>query len=172
MEKLAVIIGLLEQQEKWRICLPIVEIDGVKVTCFIEYEYKKKDKDIRFYVSVDCDNIDDIRYHKRGNGVTKDEILKFSQDLLEELPQLKLNIYGSFSIPNPISASIYSGLEDVFTSIECKTIKVKKIETCSVCYEKTITETPCKHLLCFRCWSQMKSEDDDEVPCPICRKCL
>jgi hypothetical protein len=47
---------------------------------------------------------------------------------------------------------------------------------CCVCYEKTRQRTPCNHILCFPCWSKVKSvknkDDEKEKPCPLCREDL
>ena len=40
-------------------------------------------------------------------------------------------------------------------------------EECSVCMEKTLTKTSCRHYLCICCWSKIC---DRNVLCPICRK--
>ena len=42
-----------------------------------------------------------------------------------------------------------------------------EFNTCSVCYENTVTFTICKHYLCQLCYSKLK-----EKKCPICRKFL
>lgn len=38
---------------------------------------------------------------------------------------------------------------------------------CSVCLEKTVTETPCGHRLCIPCWSII---NETKPRCPICRE--
>ena len=41
-------------------------------------------------------------------------------------------------------------------------------EDCSVCFEKTLTKTPCKHFLCLHCWSKLGNQH--YILCPICRE--
>jgi hypothetical protein len=54
---------------------------------------------------------------------------------------------------------------------------VSVFQDCCVCYDKTITKTPCNHPLCIPCWGQIKdteSEDDDcsNRLCPVCREII
>ncbi len=46
-----------------------------------------------------------------------------------------------------------------------------KADTCCVCYEFTLTKTPCKHYLCYMCWDKI---DNDLInnKCPLCRHFL
>jgi len=46
-----------------------------------------------------------------------------------------------------------------------KSIQHKK--TCSVCYEHTLTTTPCGHDLCLVCWEKL-----DKKICPCCREAI
>lgn len=41
-------------------------------------------------------------------------------------------------------------------------------EECSVCFEKTITKTPCNHSLCIHCWNKIGNRN--YLLCPICRQ--
>ena len=52
---------------------------------------------------------------------------------------------------------------------------VSEIDDCVVCYDKTKTRTPCKHLLCIPCWAKIKikplvvNEVYEVRECPVCR---
>jgi len=52
---------------------------------------------------------------------------------------------------------------------------VSVFQDCCVCYDKTITLTPCNHSLCIPCWGKTpESEDDGEENrlCPVCREII
>jgi len=191
-QKLAIAIGLLKEKKcecgiahtqecMLKMGMPIVEIDGVKnITCHIEFYQKKKG--IGFEVKADFkyDAEDDEQPRPRlywknkynENGINKDDILAFSCELLEELPKLRLGLNGALLIRDIQYVSLRAAFEDVFTAIECDTVKVDKTGVCCVCYEKTDTKTRCKHPLCNRCWSKIEicGEDHNECACPLCRE--
>jgi len=82
---------------------------------------------------------------------------------------------GKFVIPG----SQYTAITLLFCEafgVTNPTIK-SQLDTCSVCYDKTLTKTSCGHVLCIPCWSSIErtqSEDDicSNKKCPICRKDL
>lgn len=43
-------------------------------------------------------------------------------------------------------------------------------EECCVCNIATTNKTPCSHSLCFICWEQIKKDEHDNIPCPLCRE--
>jgi len=53
---------------------------------------------------------------------------------------------------------------------------VSVFQDCCVCYDKTITLTPCKHSLCIPCWGATKYTEDEDGEedrlCPICREII
>ena len=189
-QKLAIAIGLLKDKKcecgiahseecMPEMGMPIVEIDGVKnITSNIHFYMKKRG--LAFYIDAD------FKYDSNGSenpkiynkskynekGINKDDILAFSCELLEELPQLRLGLNGQLLIRDTEYVSMRAAFEDVFTAIECDTVKVDKTGVCCVCYEKTDTKTPCNHPLCNRCWSKIKigGEDHNECSCPLCRE--
>jgi hypothetical protein len=56
--------------------------------------------------------------------------------------------------------------------IESDTVKLK-YDTCSVCYEKTVSRTNCGHILCIPCFDKIPENTDSETLCPLCRQdCL
>ena len=187
-QKLAIAIGLLKDKKCLcathhaepcdpRMGMPISEIDGVKnLDCDIHFYLKKKG--LAFTVKADFkwDGDDDeyprLYFKSKYNekGIDKDDILEFSQKLLDELPRLQLGLNGMLLIRDNEYVSLRAAFEDVFTAIECENVKVDKTLTCSVCYEKTDTLTPCKHPLCNRCWSKIPRGEDNETPCPLCRE--
>lgn len=172
-------ISILEHQSPASMGMPIVEIDGVKnLDCGIAFYHENRG--LMFYVDANfkCgdDDVDTRLYFKpkyNQAGITKDDILAFSCELLEELPQLRLGINGNLSIKDNELVSLRAAFEDVFTAIECETVKIDKTGVCSVCYEKTNTKTPCEHPLCNRCWSKIgvcSEKYDSQTPCPLCRE--
>lgn len=190
-QKLAIAIGLLKEKQRTecgfshseecmpQMVMPIVEIDGVKNLNSDIHFYNKK-KGLAFEITADFkyDGEDDINprmYFKskyNEKGINKDDILAFSCELLEELPQLRLGLNGMLLIRDTEFVSLRAAFEDVFTAIECDTVKVDKTGVCCVCYEKTDTTTLCKHPLCNRCWSKIEicGEDHNVCVCPLCRE--
>ena len=191
-QKLAVAIGLVKDKKSEsgiahteecmpKMWMPIVEIDGVKdLRSNIHFYHKKKGLAFEITADFKVGNGDDknprmyIKAKYNENGINKDDILAFSCELLEELPQLRLGLNGALLIRDIQYVSLRAAFEDVFTAIECDTVKVDKTGVCCVCYEKTDTKTPCKHPLCNRCWSEIDieicGEDHNECACPLCRE--
>jgi hypothetical protein len=159
--------------------MPIVEIDGVKnLSSNIQFCNKKKllafQIDADFKYDEDCSDNPTIYFKSKFNekGINKDDILAFSCELLEELPQLRLGLHGGLLIRDTRYVSLRAAFEDVFAAIECDTVKVDKTGVCCVCYEKTDTKTACKHPLCNRCWSKIEicGEGGNVCMCPMCRE--
>lgn len=187
-QKLAIAIGLIKEKKCCNevscnhgvnMGVPIVEIDGVKnIECSIELYHQSKSLKFVVKTGFKYDDDDDnlimyIKSKHNNDGINKDDILAFSEEILDELPKLRLRVSGNFCIPNNHFETIRAAFEDVFTSIECETIKVNKTDVCSVCYEKTNTKTPCEHPLCNRCWSKIMVCDkngNNEASCPLCRE--
>ena len=159
-----------------RMSVPIIEIDGVKNICSnIHFYHKKKGLSFEIEAEFKCGDELSKLYAKRAyneQGISKEDILQFSCELLEELPQLRLGLNGGLLIRDTQFVSLRAAFEDVFAAIECDTVKVDKTGVCCVCYEKTDTKTPCEHSLCNRCWSKIEicGDDGDECACPLCRK--
>lgn len=186
-QKLAIAIALLKdkkcacgishkQECMPGMSMPIVEIDGVKnISCEIKFYNEKRG--IAFEVKAEFKYVGDNEDHptiyrkikNNINKINKDDILAFSCELLEELPQIRLGLNGQLLIRDTQYVSMRAAFEDVFATIECETIKVDKTDVCCVCYEKTDSKTPCGHTLCNRCWSKIE-KDEDDCPCPMCRK--
>ena len=178
-QKLAVKIGLLKER-KCNYKLPIIEIDGIKnIICKIEIWEKLEG--LSFYVYCNfkcCDGGDnEILFEKplyrNDKKITNEDLLKFSEELLDKLPKLRLDIDGRLSQTDIEEQLMLAEFEDIFSSIECDTFKIDKNNTCCVCYEKTNTKTLCEHSLCNRCWSKIEinnDEDEKNIPCPLCRE--
>jgi len=193
-KKLAIAIGLLKERKCEckpnnminHVChtgmpkmgVPIVEIDGVKNISSNIHFYQKKQGlcfEVEADFKYDSDDENPKMYMKtkyNQDGINKEDILQFSCELLEELPQIRLGLHGNLLIRDAQYVSLRTAFEDVFAAIECETIKVDKTGDCCVCYEKTDTKTPCEHSLCNRCWSKIEicGEDNNECSCPMCRK--
>ena len=45
-------------------------------------------------------------------------------------------------------------------------------DKCCICYESTITTGCCTHPICIPCAIQIKSDEDGDILCPICRDVL
>ena len=90
-------------------------------------------------------------YEKTFEKLTLNNIqlfLKFISEIMEKVNFNKLTgIFESLNIEQ-------SHLKNSFVTKEC-----------CVCYDKTMTQTSCKHFLCLECWSKLKKISE----CPYCR---
>lgn len=178
IEKLADTIELLFNKKKQKILyLPIEEIDGVKnINCFFEIYDELNGICFKIYpkFTLDGDYIFFKRLYKKNNEIKKEDLLIFINELLTDLPKLKLNKNGFLKIIDEDEEKIILMFEEILLSIECDNLKIKKIDSCCVCYEKTNTKTRCKHSLCLKCWSKLQIIDDEEdcliISCPLCRE--
>lgn len=192
-QKFAIMIGLLKSQVKPRgncsyknccgcsVCyksceVPITEIDGIKdLYCSIKVWNDRIvfSVEAQFKYEEELDTNPDLYFKMKYNadGITTEQILEFTTSLIEEIPLLKMDANGKLS-PNNIDISCFKTIDTVFSSLASKTVVVDCMKECCVCYEKTKTKTPCKHCLCNRCWSKIKSDDDEDgnIPCPLCRE--
>jgi hypothetical protein len=89
----------------------------------------------------------------------KNKIQKYSKDLLEELPKLRLSTMGTLKVKE--EADIIDQMNELFVGMPNVTYSVDK---CHKCKNNTKTKTPCcKAHLCYRCWF-------DNVECPTCER--
>ena len=113
------------------------------------------------------------RNRSHQGKLSDEEILHFSESLFENLPQIKMDTYGYFKIPDSTDNAIEKGIDDLFGSLDISNIKTNCMDNCCVCMEKTHTKTCCGHHLCNRCWSHIEVDEGeclDTIKCPICRK--
>jgi hypothetical protein len=136
---------------------------------YTRFSFYRDYKGLDFEVSLNFRSKQDGRSvimfrHYIGNneGINQDDILKFSTEVYEVIPKLKLDIDGQLRVPNMTKISINKSFHEVFSSMESADVKVHQIDKCPVCNDETETKTDCKHPLCYKCWSKMKS-------CPLCR---
>ncbi len=150
----------------------INNIQEIKVNVFITYDKKLH----KFFL-----NINNTSIKKCGGG----KITMFNHLLLTDthtLSNIDIKTYENMlshamNILKKIKFSKLSGefiVDDNYGRIEAEyrylnSINLQNdiifsVEDCSVCHEKTITKTGCKHSLCFLCWSKLNNR-----VCPICR---
>lgn len=131
----------------------------------------KDDGDI--YLSIQCDNINS-NYCRNGcfrkNLFSRklkyedpdDIIREIVLDALDTLDNITFSIADGYfhlnteKLPGTEYKEIMNALWSMDEDLEC-----------SVCLEKTITETPCGHRLCIPCWSII---NETKPRCPICRE--
>jgi hypothetical protein len=79
----------------------------------------------------------------------------------------KLGVFCSVKTPSMSFCEAYEIGEE--------TGVVSVFQDCCVCYDKTITITPCNHALCIPCWGKIKETEDDGEEnrlCPVCREII
>ena len=159
-----------------KVILPITEINGIgNIECSLK-GYKDGTNDyVHFVVCLLFTPVKHICYMLDTNKPDEDEltdehIITFTTKLLETLPKLRLQRNGLVDLPNS-GVGVGSEIIDLFGEIDLtENVKISN-DTCSVCYDKTMTKTECNHSLCYRCWSKIPKERNNEaVPCPICRR--
>lgn len=74
----------------------------------------------------------------------------------------------------------YCYFENVLTLKPSKILSIASIfenpnvklncEDCAVCHNSTTNKTSCSHSLCFICWEQIKENEEEVIPCPLCRE--
>jgi len=153
--------------ESSAIQVPLFMVAGVRdidARIAFYHDYKGLAFEIRVnFKSIGESNPMIFRHHIfNRDGINDDDILKFSTEVYEVIPKLKLDVDGQLRVPNLIKISISEALHEVFSSIECESVKVPIVDNCPVCLEKTETKTDCKHPICYKCWPKLKA-------CPICR---
>ncbi len=176
IRKLAVTLGALKEYKckgtfgngNCAIQGPFDMIAGVKnidtrFSFYNNYTVLDFEISINFKRTYDRDNHMIFRHNIfNRTGIDQDDILKFSTEVYEVIPKLKLDIDGFLRVPDLIKLSISEALNDVFSSIECESVTVTIFDKCPVCFDKTETKTDCKHPLCYKCWADLKT-------CPVCR---
>jgi hypothetical protein len=181
-KELAEVLMLLKEGDGVNnsLSLPIDTIDGVYVECKIDL-YSKR---VLFKVDLpmfDEEGNDYIRLYSYNqynqNEITKDDLESFCSDIFKRLPLLKLNSEGMLCITRCNGKTVRDKVDKIFHDLNCDNITKSCSEECCVCYNITRTTTPCKHHLCYRCWSKMNNDnnndDNDEyIKCPICREDL
>jgi hypothetical protein len=179
------IISLKDEKENERqITLPIDTIDGVYSNSEIIL-HNKNNSGIVFrvelqYLNNKGENEDLYHFSKwNGDGLTDAEIETFCQEVLfDKMPLLKLTQDGVLRPNKSKWDTAREKVDTIFKNFNCDNIKKSCSLECCVCYNKTKTQTRCKHSLCVRCWSKMyndicEDEDADEdacVKCPLCRQ--
>jgi hypothetical protein len=159
--------------------LPINSIDNVICDCWITIAKYERWHSVSFiaeskYVHNQNGSVKLFVMNQgcKPNNDFKIEASEFCRKLIEALPKLKLTLCGKLSTNDEDTETI--ALYSIFGNIQ--NIKLDNvIETCCVCYNQTLTKTPCKHPLCHRCWFSICKETDDdeddiECLCPLCRE--
>tara|TARA_R110000823_G_C15761005_1_gene482948 strand:+ start:93 stop:770 length:678 start_codon:yes stop_codon:yes gene_type:complete len=158
----------------------IKEVDGIKcnVILFVNYgeymlriesKYLIEPSDCRgkIYYNVYIKKRDATEENEKKLKIIKrDDISLCIDKLIVKLQKIKFNNFTGKFTEHKINEKIY----DVFKLCN---VTIEEGEECSVCYEKTLTKTNCKHSVCYRCIEKLPiTHDDDDCPnisCPICR---
>ena len=154
-----------------------LRIESKELLDFNDYECDKiyYRKDILYYDATKNHHAE-MDKKEAGSGakcklkiIKKEDVEKFMDLVIDILKELKFNtFYGNFS-KEVISPNIYDCLK-------CSNVEIEEGKECCVCYERTLTETWCKHSICFRCIENIPchhSSDGDcmmEKKCPMCRE--
>lgn len=100
---------------------------------------------------------------------------KYTMEALNELiDNIRFCKYtGKFIHKNNIHyAKVHQELPLFFKNNNNIKFNTTESNTCSVCYDPTITKTSCNHPLCIPCAINIKHDVDDDCLCPICREIL
>jgi len=177
----------------------------IKKLCGVEVSvrlYIKKDKSIRIvfvnnYSSEYCrelpyygDPIGFYVHYFRAKENQEEPILeRIRQFLCVSLPHFIHSVqfdklYGQFVVPGDLNFPCIdnSNVCDLLKDMD-KEEKLGFTDICSVCHDHTMTQTPCGHLLCLVCWTNLPITYVNcptrgcrrDVPlrsCPICRRAL
>jgi len=141
---------------KYALPLPIKEIDGVKCYVYLEYDECRCSQTPIVRMNVCVENGD-----ANANRVAKNQ--EEFAEMIELLKNYKFNKLEDKFVDgrtyNPLDTAIYKCLESPTLTM---------LDECSVCLEMTRGEIyTCKHTICMRCVSQLKTNK-----CPICREMI
>ncbi len=168
----------------------IKEVDGIKCDVILTVNYRTymlrieskhliqdfHSFDNKIYYYNDIINYDAteefekkvINANKNKMKIIKREDVSLCIDkLIIKLKKLKFNNFtGKFTE--------YNINENLYDAFKICNVTIEEGEECSVCYEKTLTKTTCKHSVCYRCIEKIPVTIDEEentpnISCPICR---
>ena len=170
-----------------QIKLPINKIDGLKCesVLYITYSYNLHTNDYNMTIVINILS-NKIMYNECGiekiyfveKVFNKNNKIITVIDIIEILLILKslfFNLKYCY-VTNMLEFNSFLNLE-LFTSIFYNPNIEILGEKCCVCFITTTNKTHCKHLLCFKCWEEIKPQQVDQgayeetiLPCPLCRK--
>jgi hypothetical protein len=172
----------MKERELIYVSLPIETIDGVYVNFVIRtYDAESGKLGLKYEIDIevyddDCNNITMYKHRSLPTEkITREYCENFCNSIFKALPLLKLNVNGEFQIHKKSLDIAIEKMDNLFKNFDCDNIKKSPLGECCVCYNRTNTKTDCKHSLCYRCWSKMlfdKDDDEEYVKCPMCRQCL
>ncbi len=170
---------------------PIKEIDNVPVnviiTLYEETTHKQIDltiKSSKIYVPEDDsiinedDGPDELEaYIFNSEEIIRNNNPKYTIEFIQEAlkiiyDKLKILYFDKYN-GKFMDKSKEISYQDWRTFLNIENITLDFNECC-VCLEMTATQTPCKHSLCFKCWSNLKytkskKYNEDTIKCPYCR---
>jgi hypothetical protein len=99
-----------------------------------------------------------------------ERIYSLCEEIIEILNQIRFNkYYGKYELKE----SLNPGNSDVRPILE-SLVNNPRIEfhdrSCSICYEMTVSQTSCEHILCLPCHEKLIR--NHQANCPVCRKSL
>ena len=150
----------------------IKKIDTIPVRVYIKCKNKQQlILEIESKYIFNCNIEDNISYYNTMlnidyKRVKKDFLFGGIVELLDILPKLKFN---------KLQAKFTTEDIDYFNDLfEFDNIETEKSGECCVCYDNTITKTPCcNNYLCYKCNENIKvkeTHDDVYRSCPMCRE--
>jgi len=161
--------------------LPVFEIDGLKVNCWLKVNENGMSLQIMTYKMLMYNKTpEDRAYVVRQMLFRKTYIKKLTKYTLKDYESVLKHIHNDIKVmkfdklngvlatpanKHPKEAPHVSSNEEMLNSVPCDE---EHPEECSVCLDTTKTTTPCGHKLCVSCWCQIKPKGR-ELPCPICR---
>jgi hypothetical protein len=187
--------GLIEERKtNNKVCsfeemvLPIKKIDGLNVC--VKFEFKIHSNDNTFYMFIEINpskiyykdekrlyflsNFSSAVYDEVDNTYNYNVFKLLIERFFNDLPKLKLNIEGKFTINGEIqcSNSEYKYIT-LFIDEKIDGVEFVECEECCVCREHTTTKTICRHILCLKCEDKINEMSKGRKPkCPICRQCI
>jgi len=189
LEYIDIILNIESYDDKhYFIKLPIKTINGLLCECSLQFqyylphesfqEYIDKDKPFyRVYFKVISPKLSLGEHYNYANKKYYDK--KLFQDTQTEYTLTDLTII--FIKAKYILSNLkYCYVENELTFKPSHILLLSSIfenpnielncEECSVCRITTTNKTPCNHSLCFICWEQIKENENEIIPCPLCRE--
>lgn len=129
------------------------------------------DEDDEYYYNL----LTDANFLKLCPHIPIKDKCKYTMNGLNELiDNIRFCKYtGKFIHKNNIHyAKVHQELPIFFKNNNNIKFNTTESNTCSVCYEPTITTTSCNHSICIPCAINIKHDVDNDVLCPICREVM
>lgn len=167
--------------------LQIKKIDGMVVKVYLVLGVNETNTQLTFahlkilsatVMEIINDDVENKRLFLRAYNVAEygtDMRFQIANILLDcKLALVKVKFFKKLGVFCSVETPTMSFCEAFEVGEETGVVSV--FQDCCVCYEKTLTLTPCNHSLCIPCWGKTQETEEEEGDinrlCPVCREII